>query len=337
MRTGSPIVLAVSLLLLVMFTGTVGYMQLEGWTASDALWMVVITLTTIGYGEVRPLSGPGRAFTVFLIMTGLSVGTYAMTQLTRILFEQNFMEMVRQRRRRRMTARLERHYIVIGFGCLGQVVVKELLDTGHKVCVLERDPSAVEEAERIPGVAVVLGEGADDACLRQARIGEAAGVAVTAAPVADAIFVTLSARQMNPQIPILTRVDSESSAVKARRAGATAVVSPYTMGGWRIAHGLVRPHATSFLDLATLAEHDDLLMDEIEVTADCRWCSGTIAELDIARQQKVLIVAIRRAQGEMEVTPNADSRLLAGDVLIVLGKPERVRIFRASMLAKGRK
>lgn len=324
------LVSALVLLLAVLLGGTTGYMVIEGWDFLDSFWMVVITLTSIGYGEVHPLSHGGRIFTLFLIFGGLGVVTYTVTQVTRVVFEQNLVDLMHQRRRRRMTRNLSRHYVVVGYGRLGQVVARELLDTGHTVCVIERDQEALDEAER-RGLASVRGDGADDKSLREARIGHAAGVAVTAAPVAEAIFITLSARQLNPHIPILTRVESDESAVKARRAGATAVVSPHTMGGWRIAHGLTRPHTTSFLDLATLAEHDNLLMDEVEVHGASGWGGHTLGELTVAREQRVLVVAIRKAAGNMEVVPTANSAIEGGDVLIVVGEPERVRAFSKAL------
>jgi voltage-gated potassium channel len=325
------IVLALSLLFTVTVVGTIGYVLIEGWTPLDALWMVIITLTSIGYGEVHPLSPTGRVFTLALIVAGLGAVTYTMTQATRVFFEQNLIDMMRQRRRRRMTRSLSGHYIVIGYGRLGQVVAKELLDTGQTLCVIERESDLLDALERSGTAAVVYGDGADDRSLREARIEHAAGVAVTAAPVAEAIFITLSARQLNPHIPVLTRVESDESAVKARRAGATAVVSPHIMGGWRIAHGLTRPHTSNFLDLATLAEHDDLLMDEVVLTKDCRWCNHSLADMAIAREQRVLVVAIRRGDGRMEVTPSAETQVYDGDVLIVIGEPARVRTFAKAM------
>jgi voltage-gated potassium channel len=210
-------------------------------------------------------------------------------------------------------------------------VVRELLETGAQVCVIERDKDAAEALERTVPFVVLQGDGADDSVLRNAGIDRARGVAVTAAPVADAIFITLSARQLAPRIPILTRVDGDESSVKARRAGATAVVSPHIMGGWRMAHGLARPHTTNFLDLATLAEHDDIMLDEIEVQEGSRWEGCSLGNMHVARDRGVLVVAIRRASGKMEVTPKAATQVEAGDILIVVGEPASVRGFAAAL------
>ena len=321
------LLLAALLPVAILGVGTAGYVFIEGWSVLDALWMVAITLTTIGYGEVQPLSSEGRIFTMAYLAGGLSVGTYAVTRLTSALLEGDIVQLYRDNRRRRLMKSLVDHYIVIGFGRLGEVVVRELLETGSPVCIVESDPDVVERLERDGAMVVLQGDGAEDEVLRAAGIERARGLAVTAAPVAQAIFVTLSARQLNPEIPILTRVDSDESSVKARRAGASAVVSPHIMGGWRMAHGLARPHTTNFLDLATLAEHDDIMLDEVEVDAGSKWVGRTLGEMQVAREQGVIVVAIRRVSGEMEVTPSAATPLFADDILIVVGTPERVNGF----------
>lgn len=305
-------------------------MSIEGWGVLDALWMVVITLTTIGYGEVHPLSPEGRAFTILLIVSGLGVGTYAGTQLTWAVLDGDLFKAYRDRQRRRMMRNLNNHQIVIGYGRLGRIVARELIDAGHTVAVIERDPVVVEEVAAM-GVPVIHGDGADDELLREIGIERAKGIAITAAPMAEAIFITLSARQLNPEIPILTRVESDEGAVKARRAGATGVVSPHIMGGWRMAHGLTRPHTTTFLDLATLAEHDDIMLDEIEVEQASGMHEWTLADLGIRHQHGVLIVAIRRRTGEMLVTPQASTQFYVGDVLIVIGEPAKVRLLNKVM------
>lgn len=324
LRARLPFQRAVALLVGVFAFGTAGYMAIEGWSVLDAFWMVTITLTTIGYGEVQPLSPSGRIFTVLLIASGVSVGGYAMTQLTRAVLEGDLVRAYRDRRRQRTMRTLSQHQIVVGYGRLGRIVAHELIDAGHAVAVIERDPAVCEEIAA-QGIPVIQGDGADDDCLREVGIDRARGIAITAAPVAEAIFVTLSARQLNPTVPILTRVESDEGAVKARRAGATGVVSPHIMGGWRMAHGLTRPHTTTFLDLATLAEHDDIMLDEIEIEEAAGLGTCTLARLGTRHQHRVLIVAIRRSTGDMVVTPQADTQIHTGDVLIVIGEPARVR------------
>lgn len=325
-----PFGFAALLLLAIVVVGVLGYVFIEGWSVVDALWMVVITLTSIGYGEVHPLSATGRVFTMLLIAAGLSVGTYTMTQLTRSLLEGDLGRYFKERRRKRMMADLSDHYIVIGYGRLGRIVARELQATGHRVAVIEREGARGLDDSEFP---FILGDGSNDEVLRQAGIERARGLAVTAAPAAEAIFITLSGRQLNPSIPILTRVESDEGATKARRAGATAVVSPHSMGGWRMAHGLVRPYTTTFLDLATLAEHQDIMLEEIEVGARSGWSGCSLKELGMRQQHGVLVVALRRANGEMVVTPDASTRIGIGDFLICIGAPDRVRALAKAVSA----
>ena len=320
--------LSLLMLALVIVVGVVGYVQLEGWTPFDALWMVVITLTTIGYGEPHPLSSAGRLFTMTLVLGGVTIATYALSTITQALLEGDLQAYLAQRRLRKVMSGMRDHYIVIGYGRLGQVVAKELSDSSGPIVVIERDPKRCEDLRR-NAIPVVEGDGADDHQLKAAGIDRCRGVAVTTAPVAEAIFATLSARQLRPDVPILTRVESDEEGVKARRAGATAVVSPLIMGGWRMAHGLARPHAASFLDLATLAEKDNIMLDEILVEPSAVVVGSTLAAFAANHQHGVLIVAIRRPGGHLLTTPRGDTLVGAGDVLIVIGEPARVRALAA--------
>lgn len=323
-RELGPMALSLLMLFLVIVLGVVGYVQIEGWTPLDALWRVAITLTTIGYGEPSPLSTEGRLFTMGLILGGVTIATYALSTITQALLEGELQAYLAQRRQDKVMRAMRDHYIVIGYGRLGQVVAKELQESSGPIVVIERDPKRAEELRRL-SVPVVEGDGADDQHLRAAGIDRCRGVAITSAPVAEAIFATLSARQLRPDVPILTRVDSDEEGVKARRAGATAVVSPLIMGGWRMAHGLARPHAASFLDLATLAEKDNIMLDEILVDATAPVVGRSLAEMAMSSQHGVLIVAIRRPGGDLLTTPRGDTLVGAGDVLIVIGDPARVR------------
>ena len=322
------LLLASLLLLVVIVLGTIGYTLIEGWSLWDGFWMVIITLTSIGYGEVHPLSDGGRLWTILLIVSGLSLGTYALTRLTSALVEGDLLADFQQRRRRRIVAQLSGHYIVVGAGRLGMSVIEEVRGAGQSVCVIEHTPERATALER-QGIPVILGDGANDDVLRAAGIDRAAGLAVAVPSGAEAIFVTLSARHLSPLLPIATRAADQEEAVKARRAGATSVVSPYRMGGWRMAHGLIRPSTSTFLDLATFASHADLLIDELVLGEHSAGVGRTLRELSVRAQHGVLVVAVRR-EGEMLAAPDPDTRLERGDVVIVVGKPAHVRRFAQS-------
>ncbi len=324
-----PVVTSVAMLVAVFVIGTAGFMYIEGWRLLDAVWMVMITLTTIGFGEVHRLSDHGRVFAMGLIVAGVSVGTYTMTALTTMVVEGRLQNWIRARQRRAEMNALRDHFIVVGYGRLGQAIAEELHANQVPVCVVEKDAAKVAGMEASRRFPVVVGDGAHDDVLREAGIERARGLAVAVEVNASAIYVTLSARELNPNLTIVTRVDDPVDATKARRAGASSVVSPYNMGGWRIAHELVRPHATSFLDVLTLAAYEDLHLDEFAVPAGSPLAGRTLGELRVGEAHGVLIVAVRRADGSMVPTPRASEAVHVGDILIAIGNPAKVREFGA--------
>jgi voltage-gated potassium channel len=319
-----PLIISIVLLLLVISIGTLGYTLIEGWSPWDGFWMVLITLTSIGYGEVHPLSDAGRGWTVLIIVSGLSLGTYALTRITAVVVEGDLLKTLRDRKRRRDVSKLSNHYIVVGAGRLGTSVIDEVRGAGLQVCVIERDSELAAVVEK-KGVPVIIGDGADDSVLRLAGVDRAAGMAVAVPSGAEAIFVTLSARHLAPKLPIATRAGDQQEAIKARRAGATSVVSPFRMGGWRMAHGLIRPSTSNFLDLATLSAHEDVLIDELLISDKNFVCDQSLLDMDVRARFGVLVVAILRRDGEMIAAPAAATLLCAGDVVIVVGPPEGVR------------
>jgi len=325
-RALRPLLVAVILLWLVISIGTSGYVLIEGWSPWDGFWMVLITLTSIGYGEVHPLTDAGRVWTVLIIVSGLSLGTYALTRLTAVVVEGDIITTWKNRRRRRIVAQLTNHYIVVGTGRLGTSVVDEVRGTGLQVCVIERDPALAAKLEK-RGITVIVGDGSNDDVLRRAGIQRAAGMAVAVPSGAEAIFVTLSARHLAPNLPIATRAADQEEGIKARRAGATSVVSPFRMGGWRMAHGLIRPSTSNFLDLATLSAHEDVLIDELLVSDTSPLCGQSLQGLAVRVKFGILVVAIRRRSGEMLAAPAGDTALAPGDIVIVVGDPEGVLRF----------
>jgi voltage-gated potassium channel len=330
------LVLSVLALLAIVGGGVGGYMAIEGWTALEALWMVVITLTTIGFGEIHPLSPLGRVFTIGLVLSGLGVGTYTMSRVTVALLEGELAAAIRQRRRERTMKQLHDHHIVVGYGRLGKTIAAELHQSGHQVCIIEENAALVEVA-RTRYQHVLQGDGGRDDVLLEAGLLRARGLAIATPDPADAVLITLSARQLAPKLPIVTRVTSDEVGVKARRAGATQVVSPHSMAGWRIAHSLIRPHSTGFLDLAMMAEHDGIQIEEMTLPANSPLDGRSLAELMIGQKHGVLVIAIRRPDGTLVPTPPADTRVAEGDVLIVIGAPERVRAFGKRLVPASRK
>ena len=319
--------IALGAMCVVVVLGTTGYMLIEGWTFLDALWMVVITVTTIGYGEVHHLTPLGRLFSLGLILFGVGIVTYSATTFARAVIDGDMARLYRQRRKERIMKKLENHYIVVGYGRLGRVVVEDLQRSGVGVCVVERDLEVVEELERSGRVPVVRGDGASDDTLRLAGVERAQGLAIALPSAAEAVYVSMSASQLNPELNIVTRIDEPEASYRARRVGARQVVNPYRLAGWRIAHGLLRPLASNFLDLATFSVHEEFAVDEQSIPQGSPFAGKSLRELAIGAEHKLLVVAIQKPNGTLIATPGGNVVLEPGDTVIVLGDPERLMEF----------
>ena len=307
----------------VLFGGTVGYRVIEGWGWLDSAWMVLITLTTIGYSETHPLSDAGRLFTMGLIVVGVGLGTYAVGKFTRWMVEGDLARAFAVRRKRRVMNRLEGHYIVVGLGRLGSEVAEELHSRGRKVVGIDPTPSGHE----LQFLTMLLeDDGSSDDVLREAAVGRADGLAVSTGSDALNIFITLTARQLNPKLHIVARVDEATSVQKAIRAGANAVVNPYGIGGARMAQGLVNPHAAELVDQAVGRGHAGFQIEDVPI-GGAEAYHGPLGELDIPDRHGILIVAIRKPSGELITALDRHTKLDRGDIAIVVGRSTDVADF----------
>ncbi len=306
--------------------GVVGYRLIEGWTWLESIWMVGITLTTIGFGEIHPLSDTGRWFTLVLILGGISIVSYTLTEFTRYVVEGELQRAIDERRWRARMRQMHDHYVVVGFGRLGREVAHELRHSGVLVVIVEHDAELVAQAES-RGFVTVKGDATLDDTLRIAHVETARGVAIATSSNATNVFLTLSVRQLNANTLILTRVDDEETARKAMKAGANHVLSPQGIGGSHMAHAMLRPHARAFLDLATSRHFRDLEIEDVP----CVRPSVPLRSLRIPERFGVLVVAIRRTDGTLRSVPTPEDPLGDGDVAVVLGRPDQVRAFAAEM------
>ena len=308
----------------VLITAVAGYRYIEGWSALDAMWMVAITFTTIGYGEVHPLSDAGRYLTLGLIGSGVSLHTYTFTQVTRYFVEGGFSEALQARRRKRIMAELNGHFVVVGMGRLGRELAELLHLDGESVVAIDELAVALDNYEH--AALKILGDASRDGVLRAASIERARGLAVATGSTAVNVFVVLSARELNPNLHILTRVDDPHASSKALRAGADRVFSPYRIGGIRMAHALLHPHAARFIEQAEARENPNLWIRDVAI-GERAPCLGTLAEANLRQRYGVMVVALRRPNGVMLPTPGPDDALRPGDVAVVAGTPDAIHAF----------
>jgi voltage-gated potassium channel len=305
-------------------TGVLGYMVLEGWSFTDALYMTVITLTTVGYREVHTLDTTGQLWTMFLLVTGVGTLFYAAVSSVELVVEGTMRGFFGRRRMEAAINKLQGHYILCGYGRVGRQVAREFSGEGVPFVIIEQEPGTAEECVG-EGYLVVIGEAADDAVLEEAGIRRAAGLVAAVDSDADNVFVVLSARKLNPKLHIVARAGSDESAAKLEIAGADRTLSPYAVGGRRLASLATQPLVVDFLDIVTRGEEGiEFRLEEFRVPDDSFIADHTIGELRIGERIGAMILAVRSGEGRFDTTPSAHDRLRAGDTLIVLGTREQI-------------
>lgn len=320
--------LALGLLVFSFAVGVGGFMLLENYPFVDAFYMTVITASTVGFGEVHPLSDAGRIFVSFYILFNLLVVAYLVSVLTAYIFDGELRHLFRMIRADQEIKSFRDHVIVCGFGRNGFKAYDELRHSGARAVVVEQNQALVtaanEAGHQIPAV---FGDATLDSTLRQAGIAHARAL-ITALPKdADNVFVALSARELNPNIIIIARASARSSVSKLISAGASSVVLPDEIGGSHMANLVIRPEVIRFLDMISGLDPNKLRLEELSFNELKPALRGqSIRELDVRSRTGATIIALRRGQGgELEVSPAADYRTAAGDVLLVLGNEAQIQ------------
>jgi len=319
------------LLGLILFAGMLGYHFLEHWPLFDALYMTVITLATVGYGETHPLSTPGRVFTIFLIMGGMGIILYGVSEITQFIVEGGIGGIFRRRKMERVIRRIASHYIICGAGNNGQYVLEELIRTKRKVVVVEKDSKKVHEliSREIP---TVEGDASDDRVLREAGIERAAGLVTSLPEDKDNLFVVITARGLNPSLRIVAKLDNVGVRDKFLRSGADSAVSASYIGGLRMASELVRPETTTFLD-TMLRDDSALRVDQAQIGKNSSCVGKKIGDCDAITSAGVVLVSMKQGDeaGKYIFNPPSDTVLGVGDTLVVIGTAERVSALRGQL------
>ena len=329
--------LAVFALLLACLTaGTLGYRGIEGWSYFDSLYMTVITIGTVGFQEVHPLSPAGRAFTIFLILGGIGVFTYGFTTMTQIVVEGQLAKAFRRMRMESKIAGLSNHFIVCGAGHTGGVICAELRKTGRDFVVVDRDAKAIEILLARLGFDFlhIVGDGSDDAALLSAGVVRAAGVFAVLATDQDNAFVVLSAKGLNPKVKVLACQKSLGVREKLLRSGADGVVDPEFIGGLRLASEMIRPVTVGFLDSMLRTKDAHYRFDEISVPSNSALIGKPVGDIKGGEGGAPLIVAVVAAGSDRyELNPPVARPVRAGDRLVILGETEALGGLRKRVLA----
>jgi voltage-gated potassium channel len=311
------------LLVMVTAVGTAGYHFIEGWPWFDGFYMVVTTLTTIGYQEVHPLSHAGRVFNVIVILTGVSLVLLGVGALSQALLEFELQSFFGRRRMERDIGRLDGHYIICGMGRVGRSVARELAGKPARFVMIENSEAKLQRYHAENWLAVT-GDATQEQVLRGAQIGRARGLIAATTTDATNLYIVLTARGLNPQLKIIARASEDNAEKHLLAAGADSVVSPYSFAGRRIAQSLLRPHVVSFLDTATTHLGMDLEIGEIHIAGRSVFAGTTIESSRIRQDRGVIILAIKRQAG-MRFNPAPDERIEPEDCLIAMGEPSQLR------------
>ncbi len=315
---------AIFLLLGVIVIGVLGYRVLEHFSWLDAFYMTAITLSTVGFREVQPLSPTGQIFTMLLLAGGLGVVLYTLTAVMEKVVEGEFQQFFGRRRMQKQIEALTDHYIVCGFGRIGEIVCRELVSKPVSFVIIEKDAERSRAAEAAQYL-VLTGDAADEETLITVGAKRAKGLFATLATDADNVFVTLTAKGVNPALFVVARAESDRSERTLLRAGADKVISPYAMGGHRMAQAALRPAVVDIIDLATHHQSLELQMEEVSVTAASLSKGQTLHEAGLSEQPGIIIVAIKRAAGKMLFNPQPEERLEVGDSVIALAEAPQLK------------
>ena len=315
--------LPIFVLLLLVSLGTGGYMVIEGWRFLDAFYMTVITLGTVGFQEVHYLSDAGRVFTIVLIVVGVSCLGYIVGKLAQIMFEGQFQRFIGRQKLEKRIESLKDHYIICGYGRIGSLICKEFSAKPLSFVVVENNPAVLEklEAENYP---FLRGNATEDETLLKAGIMRAKGLISVVTSDTENVYITLTARGLNSELYILARSGEPGSDLKLQRAGANKVVSPYHIGGSRMAHAILKPNVVDFIEIATGRDHYDLQMEEIFIPERSPFAGKNLLDSGFRRETGVIIVGIKKKSGKMVFNPDSNSLIEAMDTLIVLGESSAI-------------
>jgi voltage-gated potassium channel len=310
---------AVILLPAIILIGTIGYWGIEDWSLLDSFYMTIITLATIGYNEVHPLTEAGKLFTIFFVIFGVAPAWgFLVSILFKSILDGHLRRLLGSRMMEKQLKKLKNHYIVCGFGRVGQTVCEELKNNNVPFVIIERTAELSEEMEKA-GYIYIQGNCVEDKNLIAAGIDRAKALINTIADEADAVFVTLSSKQLNPNLFIMARADSQSAQNKLKRAGASRVMSPHVYAGIHMAQTTLRPNVVDFMHLAADGGTDGLKIEEVAVKKESRLVGRSLKDSGIRSELGITVIGTRKQGKEMFYNPPADMVIDEGDTLILVG------------------
>jgi voltage-gated potassium channel len=330
METTKHFIISILLASLLVLYGTIGYMVIEGWRALDALYMTVITLATVGYGEVHPISDAGHIYTIVLIITGVGFFLYVAGAVIQFMVEGRVRIIMGRRRLDRKINRMKDHYIVCGYGRIGKVICHRLGREEIDLVIVDKNPDLAQTLDNL-GFVYVCDDATDEVTLLKAGIRKAKALISVLGTDTENVFLVLSARQLAPGLNIIARASNESAKAKLAAAGANTVEAPYEIGAATMAQRVVRPTVTNFLDLALAHQHKDIQMEEIPVSTASPLKGVMLKDSGIRQKYNLIIIAIKTQDDKMLFNPSYEAKIDAGDTVIAVGEPSNLNKLQAEL------
>lgn len=317
------VAIVIIVIISIVVFGTAGFIYLEDLSFIDALYMTIITISTVGFGLVKPLTSAGKIFVILLILGGVSTVAYAVSTLLHLTLEEVFGEYFGRRRMLKQIERLKEHYIIAGYGRVGNQVAIEFAKAGRKFVVIENNPEKIEDLLN-EGVLFIDGDATDDEILLKAGVKYAKGLIAALNTDADNVFITLSTKGLNDNITIVARANTPEAEAKLRAAGADKVISPYLIGARRMAAMLLQPVVSDYLDLVTHGEKLEYRLEELKIKENSPLNAVSIEDASIRQKTGALVLAIKR-EDKLNTNPKPDYRIMKGDSLVVLGTSDQLK------------
>jgi len=310
-------------LLLVVIAGTLGYRFIEGWSFLDSLYMTITTITTVGYSEVHPLSTAGRIFGIFLILCGVGTAFYILTSLVQYMLEGELGIRIGRQRMEAKIRKLNNHFILCGYGRVGQAIANILKQQEAKLVVIDRDRESINKAQEA-GFLTIHSDATKDESLKQARIDSARGIIIALGDDASNIYTTLTAQELNAKLPIVARANNEEAQRKLRQAGADRIVAPEAIGGARMARLALRPQAVEFIETVLFGREKQLLVEEIEAAEGSPLVGSTVKEIE-EQFTGIRILALKEKNGVLIPNPGQHATVSNESSLTAFGTIEQLR------------
>jgi voltage-gated potassium channel len=324
MNSTRHLVVSIILSLGILVIGTAGYMIIEGWRFLDALYMTVITISTVGYREINQVGDVGRVFTILLVASGVGFTLYVAAAVVQFMVEGRIRIILGRRRLDQKINRLKNHYIVCGYGRIGRIICRNLRRKPLEVVAVENNPDLIPVMDE-DGILYVAGDAADEAVLIKAGIQRAKGLIAALATDTDNVFLVLTARQLAPKLTIIARASQEAVKSKLQAAGADSVESPYEMGAVSMAQHIIRPTVTNFLDLAFEYQRKDIQMEEIPVSESSKLVNVQLKDSGIRQNYNLIIIAIKKPDGNMLFNPSFEAAIMPDDTVIAVGEQDNLQ------------